>query len=173
MCDEAPKYGNDDDEVNELTGDMFCFIADYIESFHSKFGKMTPMPSVSVPWFGDTPSANGFQARRPDGSAPTSRPNGDLKRSTEASGGLQRTAGTCSWLYSIFYRAWKRSTGRYHFQNFTFQYLLGKRVKSAVFHKKYGKSATGDVHHARWRAAGKVYLTGGTAYGIKSKYSSD
>ena len=52
MCDEAPKYGNDDDEVNELTGDMFCFIADYIESFHSKFGKMTP---GILPVSGNTP----------------------------------------------------------------------------------------------------------------------
>ena len=244
MCDEAPKYGNDDDEVNELTGDMFCFIADYIESFHSKFGKMTPgiLPvsgNYSV-WSGGRctsvrtsgletvsrrrisepgnryrghgrcieihfphsawPFQSGNPAECKDGYGIPRQPEldkrtdelpaesllpgriphtvqchryGDLKRSTEAPGGLQRTAGTCSWLYSIFYRAWKRSTGRYHFQNFTFQYLLGKRVKSAVFHKKCGKSATGDVHHARWLAAGKVYLTGGTAYGIKSKYSSD
>ena len=243
MCDEAPKYGNDDDEVNELTGDMFCFIADYIESFHSKFGKMTP---GILPVSGNTPFGlevgalpSGRLAWKPlaDGVSPNQgtdtegmgavlksishiphgrfnqgtllnvkmdtvfrdSPNStkelmnylrslcslgvfhtqfnvidtETLRSTEAPGGLQRTAGTCSWLYSIFYRAWKRSTGRYHFQNFTFQYLLGKRVNSAVFHKKCGKSATGDVHHARWRAAGKVYLTGGTAYGIKSKYSSD
>ena len=197
MCDEAPKYGNDDDEVNELTGDMFCFIADYIESFHSKFGKMTPgilpvsgntpfglevgaLPSGRLAWkpLADGVSPNqgtdteghgrcieihfphsawpfqsGNSAECKDGYGIPRQPEldkrtdelpaesllpgriphtvqchryGDLKRSTEASGGLQRTAGTCSWLYSIFYRAWKRSTGRYHFQNFTFQYLLGK-----------------------------------------------
>lgn len=207
MCDEAPKYGNDDDEVNELTGDMFCFIADYIESFHSKFGKMTPgilpvsgntpfglevgaLPSGRLAWkpladgvspnqgtdtegmgavlksishiphgrfnqgtllnvkmdtvFRDSPNSDKRTDELPAESLLPGRiPHtvqchryGDLKRSTEASGGLQRTAGTCSWLYSIFYRAWKRSTGRYHFQNFTFQYLLGKRVKFAVFHKK-------------------------------------
>ena len=31
---------------------MFCFIADYIESFHSKFGKMTP---GILPVSGNTP----------------------------------------------------------------------------------------------------------------------
>ncbi len=52
MCDEAPKYGNDDRETNELAGDLFTFIADYIESFHSKFGKMTP---GILPVSGNTP----------------------------------------------------------------------------------------------------------------------
>ena len=52
LCVEAPKYGNDDEEVNELTADLFCFIADYIESFHSKFGKMTP---GILPVSGNTP----------------------------------------------------------------------------------------------------------------------
>lgn len=52
LCTEAPKYGNDDEEVNELTADLFCFIADYIESFHSKFGKMTP---GILPVSGNTP----------------------------------------------------------------------------------------------------------------------
>lgn len=52
LCDEVPKYGNDDDEVNELTADLFYFIADYIEAFHSKFGKMTP---GILPVSGNTP----------------------------------------------------------------------------------------------------------------------
>ena len=52
MCDEAPKYGNDDDETNQLTGDLFAFIADEIESYTSKFGKMTP---GILPVSGNTP----------------------------------------------------------------------------------------------------------------------
>ena len=52
MCDEAPKYGNDEEETNELTGDLFCFIADDIESYTSKFGKMTP---GILPVSGNTP----------------------------------------------------------------------------------------------------------------------
>lgn len=52
LCLEAPKYGNDDEEVNELTADLFCFIADEIESYHSKFGKMTP---GILPVSGNTP----------------------------------------------------------------------------------------------------------------------
>lgn len=31
--------------------------------------------------------------------------------STEKAGKLQRSAGACSWIYSIFYGAWKRSAG--------------------------------------------------------------
>ena len=52
LCVTAPKYGNDDEDVNELTADLFCFIADYIESFRSKFGKMTP---GILPVSGNTP----------------------------------------------------------------------------------------------------------------------
>ena len=52
LCDEAPKYGNDDEETNELTGDLLCFIADCIESYSSKFGKMTP---GILPVSGNTP----------------------------------------------------------------------------------------------------------------------
>ncbi len=53
MCNESPKYGNDDcDELNEMTADLFTFIADYIESFNSKFGKMTP---GILPVSGNTP----------------------------------------------------------------------------------------------------------------------
>lgn len=52
LCDEAPKYGNDDDEVNQMTAELFTFIADYIESFSGKFGKMTP---GILPVSGNTP----------------------------------------------------------------------------------------------------------------------
>ena len=52
LCLEAPKYGNDDEEVDELTADLFCFIADYIETFDSKFGQMT---SGILPVSGNTP----------------------------------------------------------------------------------------------------------------------
>lgn len=52
LCSECPKYGNDDEEANELTGDLFSFIADYIESFSSRFGKMTP---GILPVSGNTP----------------------------------------------------------------------------------------------------------------------
>lgn len=52
MCDECPKYGNDDDEVNELASDLFTYIADEIESYSSRFGKMTP---GILPVSGNTP----------------------------------------------------------------------------------------------------------------------
>jgi len=52
LCESAPKYGNDDEEVNELTAELFSFIADYVESFSSKFGKMT---SGILPVSGNTP----------------------------------------------------------------------------------------------------------------------
>ncbi|WP_146624020.1 glycyl radical protein [Enterococcus florum] len=41
LCQKAPKYGNADQRVHELTSEMFVFIADEIEQYHSKFGKMT------------------------------------------------------------------------------------------------------------------------------------
>lgn len=52
LCLAAPKYGNDDEEVNELTADLFTFVADYIESFASRFGRMT---SGILPVSGNTP----------------------------------------------------------------------------------------------------------------------
>ena len=52
MCLRAPKYGNDDEDVNELTADLFTFIADLIESYDSKFG---PMTSGILPVSGNTP----------------------------------------------------------------------------------------------------------------------
>lgn len=52
LCLEAPKYGNDDEDVNELTADLFTFIADLIESYDSKFGTMT---SGILPVSGNTP----------------------------------------------------------------------------------------------------------------------
>ena len=52
LCMECAKYGNDDEELNELTADLFTYIADYIESFESKFGRMT---SGILPVSGNTP----------------------------------------------------------------------------------------------------------------------
>ena len=52
LCHDCPKYGNDDAEVNELTADLFKFIADYIESFEGKYGHMT---SGILPVSGNTP----------------------------------------------------------------------------------------------------------------------
>ena len=52
LCLQCPKYGNDDEEVNELTADMFTFIADLIESYESKFGHMT---AGILPVSGNTP----------------------------------------------------------------------------------------------------------------------
>ena len=52
LCLQCPKYGNDDEEVNELTADMFTFIADLIESYDSKFGHMT---AGILPVSGNTP----------------------------------------------------------------------------------------------------------------------
>ena len=52
MCLDVPKYGNDDEEVNELTADLFIFIADLIESFSGKFGHMT---AGILPVSGNTP----------------------------------------------------------------------------------------------------------------------
>ncbi|MGM0168918.1 choline trimethylamine-lyase [Enterococcus sp. AZ135] len=52
MCMEAPKYGNDDDDVNKLTGDLFTYISDLIESYDSKYGHMT---AGILPVSGNTP----------------------------------------------------------------------------------------------------------------------
>ena len=52
LCQDCEKYGNDDEEVDELTANLFTHIADYIDTFHSKFGKMT---SGILPVSGNTP----------------------------------------------------------------------------------------------------------------------
>ena len=51
-CKDAPKYGNDDDVTGEIAEEMFTFIADEIERYHSKFGTMTP---GILPVSGNTP----------------------------------------------------------------------------------------------------------------------
>lgn len=52
LCDDAPKYGNDNEVTNEIAGEMFTFIANEIESYRSKFGTMTP---GILPVSGNTP----------------------------------------------------------------------------------------------------------------------
>ncbi|HPQ38665.1 MAG TPA: pyruvate formate lyase family protein, partial [Synergistaceae bacterium] len=52
LCAEAPKYGNDDARADDLAADLFTFIADEIENYSSKFGKMTP---GILPVSGNTP----------------------------------------------------------------------------------------------------------------------
>lgn len=52
LCEEAPKYGNDYAMVDEIAGKMFTYIADEIESYSSKFGRMTP---GILPVSGNTP----------------------------------------------------------------------------------------------------------------------
>lgn len=52
LCKNAPKYGNDNEITNEIAGEMFTFIADEIESYRSKFGRMTP---GILPVSGNTP----------------------------------------------------------------------------------------------------------------------
>ncbi|SHF22116.1 glycyl radical protein [Lactonifactor longoviformis] len=52
LCLECPKYGNDDEDVNQLTAELFSFIADLIESFDSKYGHMT---AGILPVSGNTP----------------------------------------------------------------------------------------------------------------------
>ena len=52
LCTEAPKYGNDDPRADDLAADLFTFIADEIENYSSKFGKMTP---GILPVSGNTP----------------------------------------------------------------------------------------------------------------------
>jgi choline trimethylamine-lyase len=51
-CLKAPKYGNDDYQVDQIAGEIFTYIADEIESYESKFGKMTP---GILPVSGNTP----------------------------------------------------------------------------------------------------------------------
>ncbi|WFD10677.1 glycyl radical protein [Tepidibacter hydrothermalis] len=52
ICMDAPKYGNDDSLVDDIAGDIFTFIADEIEKYDSKFGKLTP---GILPVSGNTP----------------------------------------------------------------------------------------------------------------------
>lgn len=52
LCDDVPKYGNDNELTDEIAGEMFTFIADEIESYKSKFGTMTP---GILPVSGNTP----------------------------------------------------------------------------------------------------------------------
>jgi len=77
LCLDAPKYGNDDPLVDDIAGDMFTFIADEIEKYSSKFGRMTP---GILPVSGNTPFGlmvgalpSGRQAWKPlaDGLSPS------------------------------------------------------------------------------------------------------
>ncbi len=52
LCLEAPKYGNDDPWVDDLASELFTFMANEIESYSSKFGRMTP---GILPVSGNTP----------------------------------------------------------------------------------------------------------------------
>ena len=52
LCKTSMKYGNDDPYTNDIAGDILTFIADEIESYRSKFGKMTP---GILPVSGNTP----------------------------------------------------------------------------------------------------------------------
>jgi len=52
MCINAPKYGNDNEYVDKIASDIFTFIADEIEKYSGKFGKMTP---GILPVSGNTP----------------------------------------------------------------------------------------------------------------------
>ena len=51
-CLDAQKYGNDDPMADDIAGDIFTFIADEIEKYSSKFGRMTP---GILPVSGNTP----------------------------------------------------------------------------------------------------------------------
>jgi len=52
LCLGALKYGNDETFTNEIAGEILSFIADEIEGYQSKFGKMTP---GILPVSGNTP----------------------------------------------------------------------------------------------------------------------
>lgn len=52
QCLAAEKYGNDNPKVDKIASGIFTFIADEIESYHSKFGKMT---TGILPVSGNTP----------------------------------------------------------------------------------------------------------------------
>ncbi|HWQ43665.1 MAG TPA: formate C-acetyltransferase/glycerol dehydratase family glycyl radical enzyme [Desulfosporosinus sp.] len=77
LCLDAPKYGNDDPLVDDIAGDLFTFMADEIERYSSKFGRMTP---GILPVSGNTPFGlevgalpSGRQAWKPlaDGVSPS------------------------------------------------------------------------------------------------------
>ena len=52
LCLKAPKYGNGIEEVDSIGAEIFTYIADEIEKYNSKFGKMTP---GILPVSGNTP----------------------------------------------------------------------------------------------------------------------
>ncbi len=52
LCLEAPKYGNNEQLADTIAGEIFTFIADEIEKYSSKFGRMTP---GILPVSGNTP----------------------------------------------------------------------------------------------------------------------
>jgi len=52
LCNSAPKYGNDAPQADRIAGDIFTFFADEIETYQSKFGRMTP---GILPVSGNTP----------------------------------------------------------------------------------------------------------------------
>ncbi len=52
LCAEAPKYGNDEPLADQIAGRVFTFIADEIEKYSSKYGRMTP---GILPVSGNTP----------------------------------------------------------------------------------------------------------------------
>jgi len=52
LCREAPKYGNDNSETDDIASEIFTYIADEIEKYYSKFGRMTP---GILPVSGNTP----------------------------------------------------------------------------------------------------------------------
>lgn len=52
LCDDAPKWGNDDEYVDSIAGEIYTFVADEIDKYRSKFGKMT---SGILPVSGNTP----------------------------------------------------------------------------------------------------------------------
>lgn len=52
LCKDAPKFGNDIEDVDNIAAEIFTYIADEIEKYRSKFGKMTP---GILPVSGNTP----------------------------------------------------------------------------------------------------------------------
>ncbi len=52
MCLKAPKYGNGEPLADQIAGEIFTFMADEIEKYSSKFGRMTP---GILPVSGNTP----------------------------------------------------------------------------------------------------------------------
>jgi formate C-acetyltransferase len=77
LCRNLPKYGNDHDGADRTVAEIYSFIADEIESYRSKFGKMT---SGILPVSGNTPFGlevgalpSGRNAKKPlaDGVSPS------------------------------------------------------------------------------------------------------